>query len=520
MDKFSAIVLGSGLAGLSVALRLAEAGEKVALISKRELSECNSFYAQGGIAAVINQNDSFESHIRDTLVAGAGLCNSEAVKFIVENAPAAIEWLMNAGVNFTREKNDIHLTREGGHSARRVLHVADATGAAIVRALVARVLEHDSITVFEHFIAVDLITEELSASDIRECAGLYAFDIKTNQVKTFSAPNIVLATGGAGKAYLYTTNPDVATGDGIAMAFRAGCAVANMEFIQFHPTCLYHEKAKSFLISEAVRGEGGILTLPDGTRFMAEHDARMELAPRDIVARAIDFEMKKYGADHVCLDISHKPKDFILEHFPNIYAKCLSLGLDISREPIPVVPAAHYTCGGVITDLSGKTSIRGLYAVGECACTGLHGANRLASNSLLECLVVGEALVKNILADKRESSATLMPWDESQVSDADEEIVISHNWDELRRLMWDYVGIVRSNKRLERALRRVSLLRDEINEYYANFKISADLIELRNLVLVAELIIKSAKMRKESRGLHFSLDYPDCGSEIYDTLLR
>ena len=520
MDKFSAIVLGSGSAGLSVALRLAEAGEKVALISKRELSECNSFYAQGGIAAVINQNDSFESHIRDTLVAGAGLCNSEAVKFIVENAPAAIEWLMNAGVNFTREKNDIHLTREGGHSARRVLHVADATGAAIVRALVARVLEHDSITVFEHFIAVDLITEELSASDIRECAGLYAFDIKTNQVKTFSAPNIVLATGGAGKAYLYTTNPDVATGDGIAMAFRAGCAVANMEFIQFHPTCLYHEKAKSFLISEAVRGEGGILTLPDGTRFMAEHDARIELAPRDIVARAIDFEMKKYGVDHVCLDISHKPKDFILEHFPNIYAKCLSLGLDISREPIPVVPAAHYTCGGVITDLSGKTSIRGLYAVGECACTGLHGANRLASNSLLECLVVGEALVKNILADKRESSATLMPWDESQVSDADEEIVISHNWDELRRLMWDYVGIVRSNKRLERALRRVSLLRDEINEYYANFKISADLIELRNLVLVAELIIKSAKMRKESRGLHFSLDYPDCGSEIYDTLLR
>lgn len=520
MNKFSAVVLGSGLAGLSVALRLADAGQKVALISKRELSECNSFYAQGGIAAVVNQNDSFESHIQDTLIAGAGLCNSETVKFIVENAPAAIEWLMKAGVNFTREKNDIHLTREGGHSARRVLHVADATGAAIIRALVERVSTHSLITICEHHIAVDLITQSNDSSGSKECVGLYVFDIKTNQVKTFNASNVVLATGGAGKSYLYTTNPDVATGDGIAMAFRAGCSVANMEFIQFHPTCLYHEKAKSFLISEAVRGEGGILTLPDGRRFMEDHDQRLELAPRDIVARAIDFEMKKYGVDHVCLDISHKSKDFILEHFPNIYAKCLSLGLDISREPIPVVPAAHYTCGGVVTDLAGKTSIEGLYAVGECACTGLHGANRLASNSLLECLVIGEALVANILAEKRDISPELIRWDESQVSDADEEIVISHNWDELRRLMWDYVGIVRSNKRLDRALRRVCLLRDEINEYYANFKISPDLIELRNLVLVAELIIKSAKMRKESRGLHFSLDYPECGNEISDTLLR
>lgn len=520
MNKFSAVVLGSGLAGLSVALRLADAGQKVALISKRELSECNSFYAQGGIAAVVNQNDSFESHIQDTLIAGAGLCNSETVKFIVENAPAAIEWLMKAGVNFTREKNDIHLTREGGHSARRVLHVADATGAAIIRALVERVSTHSLITICEHHIAVDLITQSNDSSGSKECVGLYVFDIKTNQVKTFNASNVVLATGGAGKAYLYTTNPDVATGDGIAMAFRAGCSVANMEFIQFHPTCLYHEKAKSFLISEAVRGEGGILTLPDGRRFMEDHDQRLELAPRDIVARAIDFEMKKYGVDHVCLDISHKSKDFILEHFPNIYAKCLSLGLDISREPIPVVPAAHYTCGGVVTDLAGKTSIEGLYAVGECACTGLHGANRLASNSLLECLVIGEALVANILAEKRDISLELIRWDESQVSDADEEIVISHNWDELRRLMWDYVGIVRSNKRLDRALRRVCLLRDEINEYYANFKISPDLIELRNLVLVAELIIKSAKMRKESRGLHFSLDFPKCGNEISDTLLR
>lgn len=520
MNKFSAVVLGSGLAGLSVTLRLADAGQKVALISKRELSECNSFYAQGGIAAVVNQNDSFESHIQDTLIAGAGLCNSETVKFIVENAPAAIEWLMKAGVNFTREKNDIHLTREGGHSARRVLHVADATGAAIIRALVERVSTHSLITICEHHIAVDLITQSNDSSGSKECVGLYVFDIKTNQVKTFNASNVVLATGGAGKAYLYTTNPDVATGDGIAMAFRAGCSVANMEFIQFHPTCLYHEKAKSFLISEAVRGEGGILTLPDGRRFMEDHDQRLELAPRDIVARAIDFEMKKYGVDHVCLDISHKSKDFILEHFPNIYAKCLSLGLDISREPIPVVPAAHYTCGGVVTDLAGKTSIEGLYAVGECACTGLHGANRLASNSLLECLVIGEALVANILAEKRDISPELIRWDESQVSDADEEIVISHNWDELRRLMWDYVGIVRSNKRLDRALRRVCLLRDEINEYYANFKISPDLIELRNLVLVAELIIKSAKMRKESRGLHFSLDYPKCGNEISDTLLR
>ncbi len=523
MNKiFDVVVIGSGLAGLSVSLRLANLGKRVALISKRDLSECNSFYAQGGIAAVIDQkNDSFERHIQDTLIAGAGLCNAEAVRFIVEHAPEAIDWLISLGVPFTRDKeteNGLHLTREGGHSMRRVLHVADATGAAVIEALVFHVKNHPNINIYEKHVAVDLITAA-GASGSKECLGVYVLDSINSEVNTFSAPQTVLATGGAGKAYLYTTNPDVATGDGIAMAFRAGCSVANMEFIQFHPTCLYHEKAKSFLISEAVRGEGGILKLPDGTRFMKEHDERLELAPRDIVARAIDYEMKKYGLDHVFLDISHKPVEFITEHFPNIYAKCKSLGIDISKEPIPVVPAAHYTCGGVLTDLGGATNIVGLYAVGECAHTGLHGANRLASNSLLECLVIGKALVENILSCPRTVCANLPQWDESQVTDADEEIVISHNWDELRRLMWDYVGIVRSNKRLERAMRRVLLLQDEIHEYYSNFKITMDLVELRNLVLVARLIIESAMNRKESRGLHYSLDYPATSSNAVDTVI-
>lgn len=518
--KFDAVILGSGLAGLSVALRLANYGKKVAILTKKHLAECNSFYAQGGIAAVINEDDSFDSHVEDTLIAGAGLCNPEAVRYIVEHAPEAIDWLINLGVDFTREKDladHIHLTREGGHSARRVLHVADATGAAVVNSVIKHVVKHPNITVFENYAAIDLIT--LTVDTNKVCSGVYALNASDGKVETFNSANVVLATGGAGKSYLYTTNPDVATGDGIAMAYRAGCSVANMEFIQFHPTCLYHPQAKSFLISEAVRGEGGILTLPNGVRFMEFHDHRMELAPRDIVARAIDFEMKKSGVDHVCLDISHKGKEFILEHFPTIYAKCKSLGIDISKEAIPVVPAAHYTCGGIVTDLSGVTNLAGLYAVGECAHTGLHGANRLASNSLLECLVIGKALVEKIISSGSSSYGELADWDESQVVDADEEIVIAHNWDELRRLMWDYVGIVRTTKRLERAIHRINLLKSEIHEYYSNFRITNDLIELRNLVLVAELIVKSAFMRKESRGLHYSLDYPELSLVVVDTIL-
>lgn len=529
MNKtFDVIVVGSGLAGLSVALRLANAKKRIALISKRSLAECNSFYAQGGIAAVIDKkHDSFQSHIEDTLIAGAGLCKLDTVKYIVEHAPEAIEWLISLGVPFTRDRdtvNELHLTREGGHSIRRVLHVADATGASIIETLIQHVKNHPNIIIFEGYVAVDLVTQfqhkhEKNKNVERECVGIYALEVASSEVHTFTAAHTVLATGGAGKAYLYTTNPDVATGDGIAMAYRAGCRVANMEFIQFHPTCLYHEKAKSFLISEAVRGEGGILKLPDGARFMAQHDERLELSPRDIVARAIDFEMKRYGLDHVYLDISHKSAEFINEHFPNIYAKCKLFGIDISKQPIPVVPAAHYTCGGVMTDLNGMTDLIGLYVVGECAYTGLHGANRLASNSLLECLVIGKALVADVLKCPRVISEILPQWDESQVTNADEEIVISHNWDELRRLMWDYVGIVRTDKRLERAMRRVLLLEDEIHEYYSNFKISMDLIELRNLVLVAKLIIQSAMLRKESRGLHYSLDYPQLSGSVLDTII-
>jgi L-aspartate oxidase len=519
-QQVDVLVIGAGLAGMSVALRLAHLGQQVALVTKRELNECSSYYAQGGIAAVINPADSFKSHVEDTLVAGAGLCKAEAVQLIVENAPAAINWLISLGVPFTKDKDGqggLHLTREGGHSARRVLHVADATGRAVIETLIEHVNDHPNIHIIENAVALDLIVNAENAN--RYCAGAYLYLTNEQRVITLAAQNVVLATGGAGKAYLYTTNPDIATGDGIAMGFRAGVAAANMEFIQFHPTCLYHAQAKSFLISEAVRGEGGILRLPDGTRFMAEHDPRLELAPRDIVARAIDFEMKKYGLDHVLLYISHKPKDFIIEHFPNIYAKCLSLGIDISHEPIPVVPAAHYTCGGLLTDLNGQTSVNNLFAVGECAYTGLHGANRLASNSLLECLVIGERLVTQIQQSSPRAMPKLAEWDESQVADADEEIVIAHNWDELRRLMWDYVGIVRSDKRLMRALRRVRLLKAEVQEYYANFKVSADLIELRNLIVVAELIILSAMQRHESRGLHYSLDYPNLAPEAKESII-
>lgn len=522
MPHFDVLILGSGLAGQSLALRLAPQ-RKVALVTKLTLEDSASGWAQGGIAAVLDVADSTESHIQDTFTAGAGLCDPAATRFVVDNGRRSIEWLIGQGVHFTRDESTTlgyHLTREGGHSHRRVIHVADATGAAVQETLADKVRHHPNITIFERHIAVDLITGEKIGKPELGCLGAYVLDIDGDAVLTFSAAHTALATGGAGKVYLYTTNPDTATGDGIAMAWRAGCRVSNMEFIQFHPTCLYHPQAKSFLISEAVRGEGGLLRLPDGTRFMLEHDARAELAPRDIVARAIDFEMKRRGLDCVFLDITHKPADFLTAHFPNIHARCLELGIDITRDPIPVVPAAHYTCGGVVTDLSARTDLPGLYVIGETACTGLHGANRLASNSLLECLVFAESAAMDILSSQRSSQPGLPLWDESRVTDADEEIVISHNWDELRRFMWDYVGIVRTNKRLERALHRIRLLEREIDDYYVNFRVTNDLIELRNLVLTAHLIVRCAERRHESRGLHFSRDYPDMLAEAIDTTLR
>ncbi|MFA7241785.1 MAG: L-aspartate oxidase [Sulfuricellaceae bacterium] len=522
MMQFDVVIIGSGLAGLTVALNLAER-MKVAIVTKKTLFDGSSDWAQGGIAAVLADDDSVEEHIRDTLIAGAGLCDEKVTRVVVEHGREEIDWLIAQGVQFTKDaENQIgyHLTREGGHSHRRVIHAADATGHAVQLTLCEQVLHHPNITLLENHIAVDLITgKKLGLADKR-CHGVYVLDIANDKVVTFSARHTVLASGSAGKAYLYTTNPDVATGDGIAMGWRAGCRVANMEFIQFHPTCLYHPHAKSFLISEAVRGEGGLLVLPDGARFMPEHDERAELAPRDIVARAIDFEMKKRGLDCVYLDISHKPAEFLKEHFPNIYSRCLELGIDITKEPIPVVPAAHYSCGGVLVDLKARTDIAGLYAVGEVACTGLHGANRLASNSLLECLVFGQAAARDILEQPLSTPPTLPEWDESRVTDADEEIVISHNWDELRRFMWDYVGIVRTNKRLERAQHRIKLLTDEIDDYYANFRISNDLIELRNLVLTADLIVQCAMQRHESRGLHFSRDYPNMAEEARNTVLE
>ncbi|UCD70086.1 MAG: L-aspartate oxidase [Betaproteobacteria bacterium] len=521
MTGFEVVILGSGLAGLTVALNLADE-RKIAIVTKRELLDGASNWAQGGIAAVLASDDSPESHISDTQIAGAGLCNAEITRYAVEHGRDAVEWLISQGVPFTRDRSSesgYHLTMEGGHSHRRVIHAADATGHAVQTTLEAKVKAHPNITVLEHHVAIDLITSEKLGLPRPACHGLYALDDKAKKVVTIAADNVVLATGGAGKVYLYTTNPDTATGDGIAMGWRAGCSVANMEFIQFHPTCLYHPQAKSFLISEAVRGEGGLLLLPDGTRFMPEHDARAELAPRDIVARAMDFEMKRRGLDCVFLDISHKSEAFLKEHFPTIHGRCLELGIDIAREPIPVVPAAHYTCGGIQTDRDGLTGLPGLYAVGETAHTGLHGANRLASNSLLECLVFGRAAARHILSQTRRQRASLPAWDESRVTDADEEIVIAHNWDELRRFMWDYVGIVRTNKRLERAMHRIQLLSEEIHEYYSYFRVSGDLLELRNLVLTADLIVRSAMQRKESRGLHFSRDFPNQLAEAKDTLL-
>ncbi|HYF20144.1 MAG TPA: L-aspartate oxidase [Ramlibacter sp.] len=515
---FDVVIVGSGLAGLSAAMHLAPT-HRVAVITKRAMSDGSSGWAQGGIAAVMDRSDSFESHVDDTLVAGAGLSDPAATRFVVEHAPESIAWLRQLGVPFTLERGDLHLTREGGHSARRIVHVTDATGAAVQRTLIEHVRRTPNIRVFEHHTLVDLITSRRIAQLPQRCLGIYALDEQADEVVTIRAPETILATGGAGKVYLYTTNPDTATGDGIAAAWRAGCRVTNMEFIQFHPTCLYHPLVKSFLISEAVRGEGGRLVLPDGSRFMPNHDPRAELAPRDIVARAIDYEMKKHGLDCVYLDISHQPAAFVREHFPNIHARCLELGIDITRQPIPVVPAAHYTCGGIHTDLAGRTDLPGLHAIGETAYTGLHGANRLASNSLVECMVFARAATRDILTTPRLPVPALPAWDESRVTDPDESVVISHNWDELRRFMWDYVGIVRTNKRLERAAHRIRLLQEEIQEFYANFHVSRDLLELRNLVTVADLIVRSAQARHESRGLHFSRDYPQMAEVARPTTL-
>lgn len=520
---FDVIIVGSGGAGLSLALSLPD-HFNIAVLAKSTLTDASTFYAQGGVAAVLDETDSIEQHIDDTMIAGAQLCEIEAVKQTVEGGKPSVDFLLKHGVQFTLdEQEQLHLTREGGHSQRRIIHAADATGRAISTTLVERAQEKQNITIFENYIAIDLITShKLGLKDQgNRVLGLYALDEKNEKVHTFLAPSTALACGGAMKAYLYTSNPDIATGDGIAMAYRAGCRVANMEFNQFHPTCLYHPQARSFLITEAMRGEGAYLRLPDGERFMLRFDERAELAPRDIVARAIDYEIKRLGIRHVWLDITHKPAEFVKEHFPTLYARLLELGIDITTEMIPVVPAAHYTCGGVMVDENSQTDIEGLYAIGETSYTGLHGANRMASNSLLECFVYGMSAAKHIESqfNKNYISPDVPAWDDSQVMNPDEDVVILQNWDELRQTMWNYVGIVRTTKRLERALHRIEMLKQEINEYYHDYQVSKNLIELRNLVLVSEMIVRCAMERKESRGLHFTLDYPELADELRKTVL-
>ncbi len=521
MKQFDFLILGSGIAGLSLALKMAPRG-RVAIVTKKDRAESNTNYAQGGIASVTSKEDSFESHVRDTLTAGGGLCKESVVRTIVEEGPARIAELIALGMKFSESNapsgdggKQLDLGREGGHSERRILHAKDVTGREIERALLNAISRQPNIEFFENHIAIDLITsQKLGYVGENHCLGAYVFDKKTNRVETFCAPATILATGGCGKVYLYTTNPDIATGDGVAMAYRAGASIADMEFVQFHPTCLYHPKAKSFLISEAVRGEGGILKSLAGKEFMDAVHPLKSLAPRDVVARAIDSEMKKSGADCVHLDITHKPARFIIERFPNIYQTCLGYGIDITKEPIPVVPAAHYQCGGVVTNVDGETDIAGLYAVGEVACTGLHGANRLASNSLLEALVCAHRAAEKILsAPLPKSDLTIPLWQSGEATNADELVVVSHNWDEIRRLMWDYVGIVRTNKRLQRAQTRLAHLQEEIHDYYWNFIVTADLLELRNIATVAELIVHCALMRPESRGLNYNLDFPDANPD-------
>ncbi len=510
------LIIGSGAAGLSLALRLADQ-HQVIVLSKGPVTEGSTFYAQGGIAAVFDETDSIDSHVEDTLIAGAGICDRHAVEFVASNARSCVQWLIDQGVLFDTHvqpngEESYHLTREGGHSHRRILHAADATGREVQSTLVSKAQNHPNIRVLERSNAVDLIvSDKIGLPGTRRVVGAWVWNRNKETVETCHAKAVVLATGGASKVYQYTTNPDISSGDGIAMAWRAGCRVANLEFNQFHPTALYHPQARNFLLTEALRGEGAYLKRPDGTRFMPDFDERGELAPRDIVARAIDHEMKRLGADCMFLDISHKPADFIRQHFPMIYEKLPGLGIDLTQEPVPIVPAAHYTCGGVMVDDHGRTDVEGLYAIGEVSYTGLHGANRMASNSLLECLVYGWSAAEDITRRMPDAHgvSTLPPWDESRVENPDERVVIQHNWHELRLFMWDYVGIVRTTKRLERALRRITMLQQEIDEYYAHFRVSNNLLELRNLVQVAELIVRCAMMRKESRGLHFTLDYPE-----------
>ncbi|MEZ9050645.1 L-aspartate oxidase [Vibrio sp. 10N.247.311.64] len=520
------LVVGSGAAGLSLALRVAEHA-KVIVLSKGPRSEGSTYYAQGGIAAVFDESDSIESHVEDTQIAGAGLCEEDTVQFIAENAKECVQWLIDGGVPFDKDENSTegqpkyHLTREGGHSHRRILHAADATGMAMQTSLQDNVNNHPNIEIFERHNALDLITEDKIGGSKDKVIGAYIWNRNQEHVETVRAKFVVLATGGASKVYQYTSNPDVSSGDGIAIAWRAGCRVANLEFNQFHPTCLFHPEARNFLLTEALRGEGAYLRRPDGSRFMKDFDERGELAPRDVVARAIDFEMKRLGADCMYVDISHKPEEFITAHFPMIHTRLMDLGIDMTKEPIPIVPAAHYTCGGVMVNKQGQTDLTNLYAIGEVSYTGLHGANRMASNSLLECVVYAWAAAKDIVEniDQSQLCAELPAWDESQVTNSDEEVIIQHNWHELRLFMWDYMGIVRTDKRLERALRRIQMLQQETHEYYSYFKVSNNLLELRNLLQVAELMVRCAMQRKESRGLHYTLDYPELAEDSGPTIL-